>query len=105
MDADVVAGLLRIATRRILLEEKVFLSEGVASKRPATASGCGGARPSAASPLLPNAPRHRLRRGSLHPTPRRSPLAHRRQTPGSRERRLPPAVTRLTPFFSTLLAS
>jgi hypothetical protein len=38
-----------------------------------------------ASPLLPDAPRHRLRRGSLHPTPRRS-------------------QRRLTPFFHALLA-
>ena len=34
-----------------------------------------------ASPLLPDAPRHRLRRGSLHPTPRRS---QRRLTPSTR---------------------
>ncbi len=53
-------------------------------KRPATASGCGGAEPSAASPLLSDALRHRLRRSSLHPTPRRS-------------------QRRLTPFFSNLL--
>src|SRR5207245_954154 len=31
-----------------------------------------GAGPSAASPLLPDAQRHRPPRGSLHPTPRRS---------------------------------
>src|SRR5713226_10131316 len=59
-------------------------SKGAASKRPATASGCGGAGPSAASPLLPDAQRHRLRRGSWYPTPRRS-------------------QRRSTPFFSTLL--
>src|SRR5713101_7209907 len=53
-------------------------SKGAASKRPATASGCGGAGPSAASPLLPDARWHRLRRGSWHPTPRRS---QRRSTP------------------------
>ncbi len=40
--------------------------------------------PSAASPLLPDAQRHRLRRESLHPTPRRS-------------------QRRLTLFFSSLL--
>src|SRR6266542_382141 len=45
---------------------------GLAGKRPATASGCGGAGPSAALPLLPDAQRHRLRRGALHPAPRRS---------------------------------
>src|ERR1700726_2997167 len=42
------------------------------------------AGPSAASPLLPDAQRHRLRRGALHPTPRRS-------------------QRRLTPFFCSLL--
>ncbi len=46
---------------------------------------------------------HRLRRGALHPTPRRSPLVHQRHTPGSRERRLLPAVTHPTHFFSSLL--
>src|SRR6266851_6786331 len=70
--------------REISLEKKLPRSYGVASKRPATASGCGGAGPSAASPLLPDAQWHRLRRGSLHPTPRRS-------------------QRRLTPFFSSLL--
>ena len=78
-------------------------SSAVASKRTATASGCGGPGPSAASPLLTDALRHRLRRASLHPTPRRSPLAHQRQAHGSRERRPQPAVTRSTPFFSSLL--
>jgi hypothetical protein len=48
--------------------------------------GCGGAGPSAASALLSDAPRHRPRRASLHPTPRRS-------------------QRRLTPFFSGLLAA
>src|SRR6266550_7163859 len=72
--------------KEVCLSERTSCSEGVASKRPATASGCGGAGPSAASPLLPDAQRHRLRRGSLHPTPRRS-------------------QRRLTPFFSSLLAS
>src|SRR5260221_13518106 len=70
--------------REISVDKKIFRSQGIASKRPATASGCGGAGPSAASPLLSDAQRHRLRRGSLHPTPRRS-------------------QRRSTPFFSTLL--
>src|SRR6266536_5535770 len=81
----VVSGLLQLATQGRPLAEKTFLLKSVASKRPDTASGCGGAGPSAASPLLPDAPRHRLRRGSLHPTPRRS-------------------QRRLTPFFHGLLA-
>src|SRR5712692_2465759 len=72
--------------RRASLEADGFPPCGIASKRPATASGCGGAGPSAASPLLPDAQRHRLRRGSLQPTPWRS-------------------QRRSTPFFSTLLVS
>src|SRR5438034_8736165 len=71
--------------REISFEKKLPRSQGVVSKTPATASGCGGAWPSAASPLLPDAPWHRLRRGSWHPTPRRS-------------------QRRSTPFFSSLLA-
>src|SRR5712692_11395609 len=66
------------------VEEKHFRCEGSGGKRPATAGGCGGAGPSAASLLLPDAQRHRLRRGSLHPTARRSQRS-------------------LTPFFSSLL--
>ncbi len=72
MDADVVSGLLQLAMPGTLLVKESSRLKGIASKRPATASGCGGAGPSAASPLLPDAPRHRLRRGSLHPAPRRS---------------------------------
>ncbi len=72
MDAGVVSGLLQLATLETLFVEEVSHLKGVASKRPDTASGCGGAGPSAASPLLPDAPRHRLRRVFLHPTPRRS---------------------------------
>src|SRR5438445_2636336 len=70
--------------RRISVEEKHFRCEGSGGKRPATASGCGGAGPSAASPLLSDAQWHRPRRGSWHPTPRRS-------------------QRRSTPFFSNLL--
>src|SRR6266545_7655073 len=44
MDAGVVAGLLQVATQGGLLAEKTYLLKSVASKRPATASGCGGAR-------------------------------------------------------------
>src|SRR5438094_6077815 len=66
------------------LEKKRHRFQGVARKRPATASGCGGAGPSAASPLLSDAQWHRPRRGSWHPTPRRS-------------------QRRSTPFFSNLL--
>src|SRR5438552_15307990 len=67
------------------LEQESLLGNRIGSKRPATASGCGGAGPSAASALLSDAPRHRPRRASLHPAPRRS-------------------QRRLTPFFSSLLA-
>src|SRR5437899_7918726 len=74
----------RSRRREISPEKKRHRFQGVASKRPATANGCGGAEPSAASPLLPDARQHRLRRGSLHPTPRRS-------------------QRRSTPFFSSLL--
>jgi hypothetical protein len=85
MDAGVVSGLLQVSRpREAQFEKKGLRREVAASKRPATASGCGGAGPSAASPLLPDAQRHRLRRGSLQPTPRRS-------------------QRRSTPFFSTLL--
>src|SRR5437867_7205192 len=72
--------------RNISLEKEGHRFQGVARKRPATASGCGGAGSSAASPLLPDAQWHRLRRGSLHPAPRRS-------------------QRRLTPFFSSLLGN
>src|SRR5450830_556828 len=68
------------------LTETPSRSKGAASKKPATASGCGGAGPSAASALLSDAPRHRPRRASLHPAPRRS-------------------QRRLTPFFSSLLVT
>src|SRR5713226_3691259 len=86
MDAGVVAGLLHFATQEVCSEEIRSRFGGLASKRPATASGCGGAGPSAALPLLPDAQRHRLRRGALHPAPRRS-------------------QRRSTPFFSSLLKS
>src|SRR5437870_8025006 len=66
------------------LEQESLRDKQVGSKRPATASGCGGAGPSAASALLSDAPRHRPRRASLHPAPRRS-------------------QRRLTPFFRSLL--
>src|SRR5712691_5254146 len=84
MDAGVASGLLHLATQGVLPVENAPGFEGLASKRPATASGCGGAGPSTALPLLPDAPRHRLRRGALHPAPRRS-------------------QRRSTPFFSSLL--
>src|SRR6266542_3543505 len=84
MDAGVVAGLLQLATQESPFAEKTSRLKSAGSKRPATASGCGGAGPSAASALLSDAPRHRPRRASLHPTPRRS-------------------QRRLTPFFSSLL--
>src|SRR6266487_4066665 len=72
--------------RGALLEEKDYRLERVVGKRPATASGCGGAGSSAASALLSDAPRHRPRHASLHPAPRRS-------------------QRRLTPFFSSLLVA
>src|SRR6266496_1514020 len=81
MNAGVVSGLLQLATLETLFVEEVSHLKGVASKRPDTRirSGgpcgppnprrtSGGAGPSAASPLLPDAPRHRLRRVFLHPT-------------------------------------
>src|SRR5438552_7276481 len=80
------SGLFSCISRRPALRALFRDSavSAVASKRPATASGCGGAGPSAASPLLSDALRHRRRRGSLHLAPRRS-------------------QRRLTPFFSDLL--
>src|SRR6266542_3311523 len=84
MDAGVASGLLRIAATSSVPTSCCFPLSVAASKRPSAPRGCGGAGPSAASPLLPDAPRHRLRRGSLHPTPRRS-------------------QRRLTPFFYGLL--
>src|SRR5882672_3463270 len=68
-----------------LLEQESRRGKRVGSQRPATASGCGGAGPSAASALLSDAQRHRRRRASFHPAPRRS-------------------QRRLTPFVSSLLA-
>src|SRR5260221_14732288 len=68
------------------LEQESLRDKQVGSKRPAAASGCGGAGPSASSALLSDAPRHRPRRASLHPAPRRS-------------------QRRRTPFFSSLLAA
>src|SRR5438128_11534191 len=84
MDAGVAAGLLQVAATPTLSTVHVFPSRVAASKRPAAPRGCGGAGPSAASALLSDAPRHRPRRASLHPAPRRS-------------------QRRLTPFFSSLL--
>src|SRR6266513_1978953 len=55
MDAGVVSGLLRSAMQKMLIAMKTSRSKDIASKRPATAGGCGGAGPSAASPLLPDA--------------------------------------------------
>src|SRR5438128_4212548 len=80
MDAGVAAGLLQVAATPTLSTVHVFPSRVAASKRPAAPRGCGGAGPSAASALLSDAPRHRPRRASLHPAPRRS---HRRSTPFS----------------------
>src|SRR5438445_5467805 len=71
-------------SRGLSREERNDRVASFAGKRPATASGCGGAGPSAALPLLPDAQWHRLRRGALHPAPRRS-------------------QRRSTPFFSSLL--
>src|SRR6266542_4452052 len=56
MDTGVVSGLLQLVTQGRLLAEKTSLLKSVASKRPATASGCGGAGPSAAASLLSDAP-------------------------------------------------
>jgi len=92
-------------SRRLIVDPTgyVGLVSRASRKKPAPAIGCGGTTSSAASPLLSDAPRHRRRRGFLHPTPWRSRLDHRRQTPDSREIRHRPAITRLTPFFSNLL--
>src|SRR5215472_15575249 len=73
-------GLLR--SRRRLVDKAC----SAASKSAAAASGCGGAGPSPALPLLDDAPRHRLCRGALDSTPRRS-------------------QRRATPFFSSLLGA
>ena len=112
MDAGVVAGYRpqafasRTAAENFLNRSR---APGVpnrkfsAAGRNATAAAESRAGPSTSFPLLPDAPRHRLRRGALYPALRRSPLDHRRQAPGSRERRLRPAVTHPTPFFGSLL--
>src|SRR6266516_2094757 len=90
MDAGVVSGLLQLATLETLFVEEVSHLKSVASKRPATASGCGGAGPSAASPLLSDAPRHRLRRVFLHPTRGARNAAHTLFQQPARERRFGP---------------
>jgi hypothetical protein len=83
MDVSVMSGFLKFSARDRLSRELCRTRFGAAIKKPASASGCGGTGPSAASPLLADAPRHRRRRGFLHPTPWRSQC-------------------RLTPFFSNL---
>src|SRR5262252_2787925 len=79
-----MSGFLHFAARDRLLRELRWNRYGVASKKPASASGCGGTGSSAASPLLADAPWHRHRRVSLHPNPWRSQC-------------------HLTPFFSSQL--
>src|SRR5438477_12511342 len=93
MDAGVVSGLGRRRSLRERRPKELKRELGprglfkvsrlpVAERPPAAESRAG---PSAASALLSDAPRHRPRRPSLHPAPRRS-------------------QRRLTPFFSSLLA-
>ena len=55
MDAGVAAGFSHLATREDILTTSFGSVTRVASKKPAAASGCGGAGPSAALPLLPDA--------------------------------------------------
>jgi hypothetical protein len=43
MDAGVVSGLLQVATQETLFMDEASRFKGIASKKPATASGCGGA--------------------------------------------------------------
>src|SRR6266511_87659 len=43
MDAGVVSGLLQLATQESPFAEKTSRLKSAGSKRPATASGCGGA--------------------------------------------------------------
>ena len=88
MDAGVVADLRPQAFAARTAAEN-FKNGGLAPVGPVETSRLPVAtRPPQpkASPLLSNAQRHRPRRGSWYPTPRRS-------------------QRRLTPFFSSLLAS
>src|SRR5438477_2160676 len=91
MDAGVVSGLGRRRSLRERRPKELKRELGprglfkvsrlpVAERPPAAESRAG---PSASSALLSDAPRHRPRRASLHPAPRRS-------------------QRRLTPFFSSL---
>src|SRR6202162_5470011 len=94
MDAGVVSDFRPMAFASRTAAERVKtgvrLPGGLwnlsAAGRRATAAAESRAGPSAASQLLSDAPRHRPRRASLHPAPRRS-------------------QRRLTPFFSSLLAA
>src|ERR1700675_499947 len=65
MDADVVSGLLQLVTPERLLAGEVPRLKDRASKRPATASGCGGAR-NAAHTLFQQPASFRTPRGMLH---------------------------------------
>src|SRR5713101_2868792 len=82
MDAGVVSGLLHLATQAGLVGYRTLRLEGVASKRPATASGCGGALATPPHTLF-----QQPASGSLPLAKRLSPSL-RPPAPGERERDL-----------------
>ena len=55
MDAGVASGFSHLASRENIRTMSFLFSSRAASEKPAAASGCGGAGPSAALPLLPDA--------------------------------------------------
>ena len=110
MDAGVAASTLRTAPDGSRLESVFHRAVSAAGKvlsalRVTAARGHLRRHRSTQTARLPGATmlRHRRRRASLHLTPRRSALDHRRQALGSRERRVLAAFTHPTPFFSSLL--
>jgi hypothetical protein len=93
MDAGVVSGLLQLATLETLFVKDVPRLNGIASKGPATASGCGGA----GAVCVVAAPTSRVAGGGEGCAP---------ASPSSRLLASDPAAlaTPPTPFFSSLLA-
>jgi hypothetical protein len=55
MDAGVASGFSHLAARENIRITLFLFSSRAANEKPAAASGCGGAGPSAALPLLPDA--------------------------------------------------
>jgi hypothetical protein len=55
MDAGVASGFSHLAPRESIRIMLFLFTSRAASEKPAAASGCGGAGPSAALPLLPDA--------------------------------------------------